>query len=139
VRPELLQSQYVVKLGKSLSTQQGVKTRGGAVKVSTHAFVWAQRETRDVEQPIRPGAREFLCYTQFAPMVGQTLDVRDPIGFVGLKEPSEPPLAHPTRHGCRGDDGHKCFDRTIDGTAERARRAIQVLESRGEPLLGMAM
>jgi hypothetical protein len=42
-----------------------------------------------------------------------------PSGFVGLKEPIEPPVAYPTRHGCRGDDKHKCFDRTIDGITER--------------------
>jgi hypothetical protein len=42
----------------SLCAQQRVKTRRDAVIVSAQALLWAQGEARDLEQPIRPGARK---------------------------------------------------------------------------------
>ena len=88
--------------------------------MSPQALVGAQCEAGDLEQPIRSGARKFLGHAQFAPVVGQDLDIRDSVQLVGLVEPLESLLAHHTLYRRRGDEGHKRFDRTIDGATEGA-------------------
>jgi len=66
--------------------------------------------------------------------LAELLDVRDLVRGVGLEQAIEPCGACSGVGGRAGNDGDEVGDRAIDGAANRARRAVDVLQRRRDAL-----
>jgi hypothetical protein len=89
---------------------------------------------RDTDQAIGPFGRECPGAAQLAPVLGEPLDVRDLVRGMGLEQVIEP-CGPCSGVGWRaGYDGDEFGDRTIDGAADRAGRAVDVLQRRRDAL-----
>ena len=128
VGPELVALHQFDQLVVAPRREEGAQAGGGPVEVAPDVLVGRKRQPRDADQTIRPCGGDVAGATQLAPVVGEPLDVRDLVRAVCFEEPFEPGGPRSLVRWRSDDHGHEFRDGVIDGRADGARRAVDVLQ-----------